>query len=185
MEDHQIVELYWSRQESAIAETKAKYERMLMGISLSLSPTPSDAEECVSDTYLAAWNNSPPEQPLALGAYLCGIVRNLSYSRLRRQSAAKRRPEAWIALDELSEVIPSSESVDGAAEAKVLSDAIDRFLGTLAADDRAIFLRRYWFSDSVSDIAARLNRRPHYISVRLSRIRGRLKKYLANEGITI
>ena len=185
MNDGKIIELFFERSDEAIIELSEKYGRLAISLARNILGDEGEAEECVNDAYLAAWNNIPPERPSALGAYLCGIVRNLSYSRLRRQSAAKRRPEALIALEELSEVIPSSESVDGAAEAKALSDAIDRFLGTLTADDRAIFLRRYWFSDSVSDIAARLNRRPHYISVRLSRVRAKLKKFLENEGITI
>ena len=184
MEDHQIVELYWSRQESAIAETKAKYERMLMGISLSLSPTPSDAEECVSDTYLAAWNSMPSDRPTYLGAYLSKIVRRLSVDRFRAQTAQKRGGVGQV-FEELSECIPSGSDVEGEYDEHQTADSINRYLYSLDEEKRYIFVRRYFYSDATETIALSLGVSQSKVKTTLHRLRAGLRKHLEREGVSI
>ncbi len=140
MEDEKIVELYLLRNEEALGASKEKYVRMLLGLSQALLWNREDSEECENDTYLTAWNRIPPDKPSFLGAYLSKIVRYLSLNLLRKRNAGKR-PETSLVLEELEECIPSSETVESALEAGCLREVIDRFLGTLPAESRAMFLR--------------------------------------------
>lgn len=143
-----------------------------------------DTEECENDTYLAAWNNIPPQSPNPLAAYLCRIARNLAIKRYEMQTAKKRNSTYDVALDELEGVF---EGKDGnpadEAEARELTRILEAFLDTLSSEDRKLFVRRYWFACSVSELAEIMNWKPHRVSVRLSRILGRLRKYLLKEGV--
>lgn len=184
MEDYEIVDLYWARSEDAINATKRKYEVMLMGISKSLVPTYQDAEECVNDTYLAAWNSMPEERPIYLGAFLSKIVRRLSISKLR-SSNAKKRGGADTIIEELTDCIPSSFNVESEYQNKLLAEAINKFLESLNEEKRYVFVRRYFFSNSVSVIASHLKISEGKVKTVLFRTRIALKKFLEEEGFEI
>ncbi|MBQ3082255.1 MAG: sigma-70 family RNA polymerase sigma factor [Clostridia bacterium] len=182
MEDYQIVDLYWARSESAIEQTKTKYGRTLTGISFSLVSSREDAEECVNDTYLAAWNSMPTERPTYLGAFLAKIVRRLSVSRYRLAHAEKRGgAEGPVA--ELTDCIPSSMDVEKQFENGMLTAALNRFIEGLDKEKRYMFLRRYFYSDSVSDIAASLGAGEGRVKTTLHRIRLSLHDFLEKEGL--
>ncbi len=181
MEDQRIIELYFARLESAIAETDKKYGSACRRLSENILSNPQDAEECVSDTYLAAWNTIPPTRPDPLSAYLYRITRNLSLKRYRDKTAACRNSHYDISLEELSETLGTDDTSE--EESTRLREALERFLDSLSRENRVIFLRRYWFSDSYADIAARVGRSEKVISMRLVRMREGLRTYLTKEGI--
>lgn len=184
MEDTQIIELFYARSEQAIKEVNAKYGTSIRRIAYKIVNNIQDVEECENDTYLAAWNQIPPESPKPLAAYLYRIVRNLAVKRYQSNTAAKRNNTLDLALDELYEVIPS-RSGDPATEYQTheLTKKIEEFLYTLDKEERYLFMRRYWHFDSVSEIAVQMHWRPNRVSVRLSRIRNRLHKFLQKEGM--
>ena len=155
MNDGKIIELFFERSDEAITELSEKYGRLAISLARNILGDEGDAEECVNDAYLAAWNNIPPEQPLALGAYLCGIVRNLSYSRLRRQSAAKRRPEALIALEELSEVTSYNYSYLSALFRRVTSSTLAEYFRSRRLETARLLLEERRMS--ITKIAEILN----------------------------
>lgn len=184
MEDTQLVCLFWARSEAAIEQLAAKYGKLIFQIAKNLLGNHQDAEECTNDTYWGAWNAIPPQRPDPLVAFVCRIARNTALNRRREKQAQKRGavPELPIAELEMCLPGPSMEEVWSARE---LGQAIDTFLDTLDEENRAIFLRRYWFSDSIGAIAAALGLRENTVSVRLSRLRGKLKAYLEKEGVTL
>ncbi len=183
MEDYQIVDLYWERSETAITETSAKYGRMLTGISLSLSGSREDAEECVSDTYLAAWNSMPTDRPLYLGAYLSKIVRRLSIDRYRAQTAQKRGGSS--VSEELYDCIPSRSDVEGEYDERQTAEAINRYLLSLSEEKRYIFIRRYYYSDAIETIALALGISKAKVKTTLHRLRAGLRRHLESEGVSI
>ncbi len=181
MEDQAIIKLFFSRDENAIRETARKYGKRLVGISVSIVGNDSDAEECVNDTYLAAWDRIPPTRPENYSAFLCRIVRNISYDRVRQSTAAKRHAEL-ISLDgELSEIIPDSTSVDGSE----LGLAIDKFLRGLDKDTRIVFMRRYFYGDSLAALSRLTGKSESSLAMRLMRARKKLREHLKKEGFTI
>ena len=181
MEDKKILKLLWDRAENAIDVLAKRYGKRLMSIAMKILGTHQDAEESVNDTYLAVWNQIPPQRPDPLAGYVYKTGRNISLDRLKYNTAAKRDNRYDVSIDELENFIPAS-ALDEAVEARELGDAINRFLGTLSRTDRVLFLRRYWFGDSVQEIAGDLNLRRNTASVRLGRIRLRLQEYLTKEG---
>ena len=186
MEDNRIVDLYWARSESAITETASKYGKYCYAIAFNILCDQEDADESVNDTYLGAWNAMPPQRPSILSSFLGRITRNLSFDRCRRQNAEKRGGGSLpLALDELSECVPAPGRVEQALEARELAEAIDRFLRTLPERECSIFLRRYWYVDSVQDIAARYALRENTAKSILFRTREKLRRYLAGEGILV
>lgn len=185
LEDSKIIDLFHARQEQAIVELSKKYGAVCSKIARNILSNGSDAEECVNDAYLGAWNTIPPQRPDSLLAYICRIVRNLSITRYHSNTAVKRNSYYDAALDELEECLASAESVEAEISAKELSELLDRFLETLDEENRVMFIRRYWYSDSVSDIAESFHMSSNNVSVRLSRLRERLKKYLRKEGYEI
>ena len=178
MDDSQIVELYWQRSDRAIPETAAKYGAYCRRIACNILQSPEDAEECVNDVWLAAWNSIPPKRPEPLGAYLCRIARNLAVSKLRSETAQKRNGGFALVLDELSECIPSRIDLERELENRELLDAVHCFLSALDYDDRFLFVRRYWYADPVRDIAAAMGVRENRVSLRLFRLREKLQKQL-------
>ena len=184
MEDHQIVDLYWQRSEAAISETKKKYEKMLLGISYSLLSSNEDAEECVSDTYLEAWQRMPEDRPAYLGAYLSRIIRCISIDRFRAAHREKRG-EAESLTDELSQCIPSGMTPAEEYENGRIAKVINTFLYQLDEDKRRIFVRRYFYSDSISDIATRMRMSVPSVKTTLHRLRTSLKEFLEKEGIFV
>ena len=182
MEDSRIIELFHERSEQAIAELSDKYGALCLRTAENILNDRRDAEECVEDAYLAVWNNVPPERPDPLSAYLLRIVRNLSLKKVRENTAKKRNSSYDAALEELEEILPSSVLVEEETEARETAEAVDRFLGTLEKTDRVLFVRRYFFGDSLSSLSELTGKSSHYLSVRLSRIRKSLRSYLEKEG---
>ena len=177
MDDRQIIALFYERSEQAITELSKKYGDLCFKIAINILSDPQDAEECVNDAYLGAWNSIPPQNPTPLRAYLCRIVRNLALKKLRTNTALKRGSQLEISLSELENCIPDN-SFDEHLSAKELTEQLNAFLSTLHRDDRAMFLKRYWFSESLSEIAKAFGITEHNASVRLSRIRKKLRQYL-------
>ncbi len=183
-DDQKIIELYCSRSENAIAETAGKYGKYCNAIAYGILGSREDAQECVSDAYLTAWNAIPPRRPADLGTYLGKITRNLSIDRLRARSREKRGGgEAPLALDELEEVVAGSDSPENEAVRKELIAALNRFLGELTAQERYVFVRRYWYLDSLADIAKNTGFSGSKVASMLYRLRGRLKKQLIKEDL--
>jgi len=183
MEDEKIIKLFFQRSEQAINELDAKYGRLCYKMSYNIVNNRQDAEECVNDAYLGVWNNIPPMKPDPLLPYLCKIVRNISLKVYYRKKAVKRNSIYDIAIQELEACLPSSDTVESEIEVKELTNVIENFLDTLTKENRVIFLRRYWFSDSYADIARRTGLTEKNISVRLNRIRRRLKEYLKEREV--
>lgn len=182
MDDSKIIDLFYARSEQAIMELSTKYGAVCSKVAKNILNNSHDAEECVNDAYLGAWNTIPPQNPNPLLTYICRIVRNLSIMKYHANTAIKRNSFYDAALDELEDCLASSETVEDKLTAKELSDALDQFLDTLVQENRVIFVRRYWYSDSISEIAERLHMSKNNVSVRLSRTRERLKNYLKKEG---
>ncbi len=184
MEDIKILELFHLRDERAIAETDSKYGGRCRHIAFDILRDREDTEECVDDTYLALWNNIPPQCPNCFPAYVYRILRNLSLNRLKRRSAKCRGGgELELALEELSEFVPSSGTPQQSLEAKELARAIDRFLASLSRDDRLIFLARYWLLLPTEAAAIRLGFSGSKLRTSLHRSRKKLYKFLREEGL--
>lgn len=181
MQDEQILELFWQRSERAIHEAKCRFGAMCQGIAWNLLRNEEDVEECLSDTWHTLWQTIPPERPERLGAYTAGITRNLSMKRLTRRSAGKRA-FLTVSFEELSECVPSGETVEQVLEGRELTRVLEEFLWTLDPESRNMFLRRYWFFDSIRQIAQRFGASEGKVRTRLYRIRKDLKVYLAKEA---
>ena len=180
MEDRDIIALYFARNEDAIKESSVKYGTYVTGISMSILQNALDAEECVNDTYLRAWNSIPPAKPKKLQAFLAAITRRLSLDRYREQRAAKRNRDLEISFEELSDMIEAPDD-----RADELPDLLDGFLRTLSYPERRLFLRRYWFSVSVEALAKEEGTTKNAITVRLYKTRNKLKAYLQERGYTV
>lgn len=177
-----MLDLLFRRSDTAISEMQAQYGPLLKSIAAHILPDDQDAEECVNDTYLAVWNQIPPKRPDSLKAYTCRVAKNLSLKRQRHNHAAKRSCEYEVSLDELEGCIPSVHTVEASLEHKELADCINRFLAGLPKESRKIFLLRYWFLYPVKEIAERYRITEKNASMKLSRIRKKLKLYLNKEG---
>lgn len=185
MEDAHIIGLYWARDEGAIPASDEKYGGLCRALAQNILGSSEDAEECVNDTWHRAWDTMPPQRPDSLRAYLGRIVRNFSISRYRALHARKRYAGAEVLLSELGECVSAPESVSHRAEAGELTELIERWLGTLGGEDRALFLRRYWYGDAVGELAGELGVRPNALTKRLTRLREGLRRYLESEGVAV
>lgn len=185
MEDNQIIELYWQRSENAIAETSTKYGKLLRKIAMNIVGNYSDAEECENDTYVATWNAIPPTRPNILSAFLGKIARNIALNRYEYNKAQKRNNEFDLVLSELEECIASKNTVEATVEEGVVASMLDDFLEGLKKETRVIFVRRYWYSDSVKDIAKRLQISESKVKTVLFRTRKELQDYLAERGVFV
>ena len=184
MDDVTIVQLFWDRSEKAIEAVSSKYGRYCHAIAKNILTSPEDAEECVNDTYLATWNSIPPKRPTVLPPFLGRITRNLALNRFNKEHAEKRGGgNLPLVLDELSEVIAGSESADSELYRKELLSVINDFLASLPSDKRKIFVCRYWYSDSVKDIAGRMKMTENNVSVSLNRMRNQLRTKLLEGGL--
>ena len=179
MDDQKIIAMYRERDEHAIEETAAKYGRLCLTVATNLLASPEDANECVNDAYLAVWNSIPPEEPENLTAYICRITRNMALKRLRLANAAKRTA-AEISIHELEEILPDTQQPP--PDARELGRHISTFLHTEKAEARDVFVRKYWFYDSVSEIAQRYGYSENKVKSMLFRTRNKLKNYLKKEG---
>lgn len=177
MDDERIIALFFERSELAIRALDDKYGALCRKVAYNIVGSLQDAEECVSDAYLGAWNAIPPARPNPLRAYIIKIVRNRSVKAYRTKRAAKRSG-CTVALEELGECIADTKTVEDAIETAELARIIEKFLDTLSTKDRVIFMRRYAFADSYADIAARVGVSEKNVSVRLSATRRRLRRFL-------
>lgn len=186
MEDNKIVELYLQRDESAIKETKDKYERYCAYIANNILNSERDTEECLNDTYLMTWNSIPPNKPRSLRAYVGKIARNIAINRYNSIKAKKRNDGIEIVLDELNEVLDDVES-DGRSltDELTLKYALNIFVGSLKQETREIFVRRYWYLSSIKEISRDYGISESKIKVTLFRTRELLRDYLKKEGIVI
>lgn len=185
MEDEKIIDLFFARSEQAIQALDEKYGKRCHRLSYNILHNRQDAEECVNDAYLGAWNAIPPQRPSPLLTFLCKIVRNLSIMRHHANTARKRNSTYDIALEELEGCLSSPTTAEEELETRELTCIIDRFLETLSQENRVIFLRRYWFSDTYKQIAQRVGVTENTIAVRLTRMRKQLKNDLTEREISI
>ena len=186
MEDGEIVALYWARDSRAIRESEEKYGAYCASIARSILGSPEDAEECVSDTWLRAWNAMPPQRPSLLSAFFGRITRNLAFDRWRSSSAQKRGGgETAAVLEELSDCVSGRGDPERLLEDGELIADLNAFLRSLPQEKRRMFLRRYWYGDPVSEIAKRFGMRENRVAVSLHRMRNALRGYLTERGHTI
>lgn len=184
MEDTAIIDLYWARDEQAIAETDKKYGPYFRTVSWNILKNRQDVEECVNDTYVRAWNAIPPQRPVSLRAFCAQIARNLSLSRYRAAHAQRRGGGQTAAvLEELADCV--TDGPEAWLEAAELSRHIDRFLRQLPEKEACLFLRRYWFLEPVNDIAHRYGLPVGSVKSGLFRTRKKLKEFLEKEGLSL
>jgi RNA polymerase sigma factor (sigma-70 family) len=183
--DNEIIDLFYERSEQAIMELSKKYGSVCRKVARNILNNDLDAEECVNDSFLGAWNTIPPQKPNPLLTYICRIVRNLSVKKYHANTALKRNSFYDAALDELEYCLTSPANVETELAAKELTLLLDSFLDTLDKENRIMFVRRYWYSDSISDIAARFQISSNNVAVRLFRTREKLQIYLRKAGFEI
>lgn len=185
MEDSRIVELYWQRSESAITETQRKYGGFCHAIALRILSDRQDAEECVNDTWLHAWNAIPPQRPQSLKLFLARITRNLSFNRWNAQAAEKRGGrETALVLDELAECLQSETDVEGEVLSRELNACVHSFVRGLPARERKVFVLRYFYTEPISQIAEHCSISENNVKVILNRTRKKLHKQLIKEGLS-
>jgi len=185
MLDSQIIELYWARSEQAIRAGDERYGPYCNRIAMNILSNREDCEECVNDTWLRAWNSMPPQRPDSLAAFFGRIVRNLSISRYRLNHAQKRHTGIMVLLSELEDCVASGSTPEQVVENKLLAEAISNWLVSLSKDDRALFVRRYWFGDALRTLARECGVTQNQMAQRMLRLRKRLKVVLEQEGITL
>jgi RNA polymerase sigma factor (sigma-70 family) len=185
VEDHEIINLYWNRNETAIQETNNKYGGFCYNIAINILYIPEDAEECVSDTYHKVWNSIPPEKPIAFRGWLGRIVRNLSINRWHYNRAQKRYGGIEILLSELSDCIPDTETTEEIIETQALSQYISNWLDTLSDIERRLFVLRYWNGEELKHLATSFRTTPNKLAGKMYRLRISLKTYLKGKGVAI
>ena len=186
MKDAEILDLYWARDERAIAETQSAYGSYCYSIAWHILYTKEDADECVNDTWFKAWKAIPPGRPSRFALFLGAITRNLSLDRWKERRTMKRGGgEMTVALDELAECVPDARSTEDVVVTAELERLIDRFLHTLPEKDCNVFLRRYWYVEEYGEIAKRYGMNLNTVKTSLFRTRNKLREYLEKEGIVL
>ena len=185
MDDKQIIDLYFERNEQAIKETQNKYGAFCHRIAMNILGIHEDAEECVNDTYYSVWKQIPPTVPEVFKVYLGRITRNLSISRFRAMRAKKRYNSMEIMLSELNNCVPSSSNVEQTIEVMQLSEYISEWLDSLPEEDCALFVRRYWFGDEVQELAKKCGITAAKMAQRMLRLRKSLKAALEQKGVAL
>ena len=185
MKDKKIIDLFFERSENAITEVSKKYGGICMQTSFNIVNDWCDAEECVNDSYLSVWNAIPPHQPNRLLAFVLKIVRNISINCHKHKLAQKRKGNYELCIEELGEVISSPHSIEDEFEALEMTKLIDLFLDTLSVENRKLFVRRYWYMDSHSDLSIITGMMEGTIRTKLSRLRNQLKIFLKNKGVSL
>lgn len=186
MDDNSIVQLYWDRDEKAIAATSEKYGSYCGAIARNILGNCEDAQECVNDTYLNAWNAIPPHRPEVLSTFLGKITRNISFNLYKYKQAEKRGGgQAAVVLDELEECISGQNMPEDEVFRKELVEAINSFLASISVEKRKIFVCRYWYADSILDIAKKFGVTENSVSVTLNRLRKKLHSYLMERGFEL
>ncbi|MCC8153562.1 MAG: sigma-70 family RNA polymerase sigma factor [Tannerellaceae bacterium] len=184
MDDLQIIELYFARDEKAIKETDTKYGKLCFNVANNILSNDQDSEECVNDTYLNVWNTIPPTRPNHFMAFICKITRNLSLKKLEFKMALKRTPNALVSFDELEAILPDNR-MNPDIENEEIGKIISAFLRDESEEARNVFIRRYFHLDSISDIAARYSFTESKVKNLLYHSRNRLRKCLRKEGIEV
>ena len=184
MTDDQIIDLYWARKEEAVSYTAFAYGQKLHGIAYRILSKFEDAEESVNDTYLKAWHTIPPERPVYLFAFLAKICRHLAFGKLDWENAAKRKAEVVSLTDEMQLCIPDRDW-ERRLEGQEIGHLLNEFLAVTPRESRMIFLRRYWYCDSIEEISRRYGIGQSKVKTSLHRTRGKLKAFLAKEGIAV
>ena len=182
MSDDELIALFCSADERAIAETERKYGRLLLKIARSITGRDEDAEEVLNDVLLSAWESIPKNRPISLMSYLGSLARRKALNLRKKQTARKRDSGGMEPLEELNECIPSSANVEESIGAKELAALIDAWLSTLGREDRALFIKRYWECCSVKELAREAGLSPGRVSKRLFKLRNDLKDHLKKEG---
>lgn len=185
IDDEKIIEMFFERSEQGIRELDIKYGKICHNLSYNIVNSRQDAEECVNDAYLGAWNAIPPVHPNPLLSYIVKIVRNISLKIYWRKEAAKRSGHYKVALEEIEGYIADQKNVENEIEARELARIIEEFMETLTLKNRVIFMRRYWFADSYKDISELVGLSEKNISVRLTRIREKMKQYLIEREVLV
>lgn len=185
MEDEKIIDLFWEHSESAILETSKKYGRYCNKIAFHILHNNQDADECENDAYHAVWNAIPPNRPRSLKVFLGRIVRNISLSKYDYNTAKKRNSHFDVILSELNDCIASSENVEAIFERGELFDVLNTFLSQIDQESRIVFVRRYWYCDSIADLSLLLKMSESKVKSMLFRIRNKLKLYLEKEGVSL
>lgn len=185
MNDERIIELFFERSEQAIKALDGKYGNVFYSLSFKILNNRQDAEECVNDSYLGTWNAIPPAKPNSLLAFVCKIVRNISLKRYEQNTAAKRNSHYDAAMEELQDCLASSMTIEEEMAEHELTEIIESFLDSLSEENRVIFLRRYWFSDTYADIAKQVGFTEKNVSVRLTRLRKDLREYLREREVLL
>lgn len=185
MNDEKIIELFFERSEQAIKELDSKYGKVLHSLSFKILNDRQDAEKCVNDAYLGTWNAVPPAKPTPLLAFVCKITRNISLKRYEQNTAIKRNSRYDIVMEELEDCLASSITVEEEIAERELTGIIESFLASLSQENRVIFLRRYWFSDTYAEIAMQVGLTEKNVSVRLTRIRKKLREYLLKREVIL
>lgn len=185
LEDTEIVDLFFARDEAAIDNCRVKFGALLQRLSFNILGIDEDAEECVSDTYIKAWDSIPPQKPVSLTAYLCRIARNLSINKFREKKAQKRGGGKDMLLSELCDCVPDPSGVEQELDSKELGALINGFLTSLDEDDRNLFLRRYFFAESLNVLAFECGMTPKQLASRMFLLRRKLRTQLEKEGVSI
>lgn len=185
MEDQQIIELFWSRSETAVEELESKYGSRAMQLAGHFLKNPADAEECVNDALHALWERIPPERPARLWAFFSRVLRNICCDRADHIHAAKRDNRCEICLSELEGCLPAGQDAEHLLESKRITQVINRFLDDQDTASRVIFVRRYYYFDSCAEIAKRVGFTRGAVNTRLSRLRSALRVMLEKEGICV
>ncbi|MCR5707352.1 MAG: RNA polymerase sigma factor [Ruminococcus sp.] len=182
MNDASIIELLWKRDENAISEMKQSYERLCFHVAGGILSQQEDCEECVNSAYMDVWRSIPPNRPASLKNYICRLVKNAALNILRRNTADKRSYEMAVSLDELSECIADGSSIEDSIAAEQLGAEISRFLKGQPEKYRKVFVRRYWYSESIEEVADFFGMNEKTVATYLFRVRKKLKEHLQKEG---
>ena len=186
MNDAQIVELFLKRSEQAIGEAKSKYENYCHSIAFNVLHNSEDSEECVNDTFLQAWNTIPPQRPNLLGSFLGRITRNIALNKYKHNHAQKRGcGHVNVVLGELEDCLPSTVNTEQIIEDRFIADCLNKFLSEQKGKTRRIFVRRYWYMDSISTISSNFGMSESSVKMLLLRTRNSLKSFLEKEGVSI
>lgn len=186
MDDRRIVELFLERSEEAILQTDIKYGRYCQRIAFNVLGNSEDSEECVNDAYMRVWGSIPPNEPESLSSYVGRITRNLALDKLRQRNSDKRgNGEVPILLDELAECVSGADELERRQDSEEIVNALNGFLETLNQVERGVFMRRYWMMEPIADVAERYDISVSKTTTMLFRLRGRLKKHLMKEGISL
>ncbi len=184
MDDKDIISMYFSRDENAIAETQSKYGAYIKRVAFNVLGNEEDVLECENDTYFALWNNIPPENPANFGGYASAVARNTALKKYRDNSASVRNGKK-IPFDEIEELIPDEKTLSDGLSRAELAEIMKGFLDTLQENERNVFLRRYWFCDSIKDVAKAFDFTEGRVKMMLMRTRNKLTKYLKKDGIIL